>query len=70
MAWLFARAALAGDPGEAGGMGAALGALPGNLHALVAGGLLLFGLYSLVEARWRRIPEPRPLHAIRQAAGA
>ena len=67
--WLLARAALAGDSGEAGGMGTALGRLPDGLHGAVAAGLFLFGLYSLVEARYRRIREPHPLAAARRAAG-
>ena len=46
---------------QAGGTGEALGSLPPTMQALVAGGLALFGLFSLVEARYRRINDPRVL---------
>jgi hypothetical protein len=54
------RAAMESDPGEARGLGGALDALAGQpygpwLLGLAALGLLAFGLYSLVEARYRRI---------------
>jgi hypothetical protein len=55
------RALLEGSAAEAGGMGEALASLPRALQTLVAVGLLLFGLFSLVEARWRRIGNPRLL---------
>lgn len=58
--WFFLRAAFQSDASEAGGLGAALHALagqpPGPILLLVVGaGLGLFGLYSLIEARYRQI---------------
>ena len=62
MIGLFAfRAASAGDSGEAGGMEAALAALPEALFVAVAIGFILFGAFSLVEARYRRINDPKVL---------
>jgi hypothetical protein len=54
------RAALRRDPGEAGGLAEALAALeraPGGgvLLAVVALGLMAYGVYQLVNARWRRV---------------
>lgn len=40
---------------KAGGMGEALAALPESLGLAAAAGLFLFGIFSLVEARYRRI---------------
>ena len=54
------RAALQADPSEVRGLGGALDALAAQpygpwLLALVAAGLVAFGIHSLVEARYRRI---------------
>lgn len=57
-ALLFFRAATQQRSSEAGGIGEALGALPSGLQAAVAAGLLLFGLFSLAEARFRRFSNP------------
>lgn len=51
------------DPSEAGGMGQALATLQAQpsgpwLLALTALGLLLFGLFSFIEARYRRVDVP------------
>ena len=59
VAWLALRAGLDHRPEEAGALGDALLALPGSLRAAVAAGLCLFGLYSLIEARYRIIPDPQ-----------
>jgi hypothetical protein len=59
-AWKM-RAAAAGD------MGDALAALPDSVRMLVAGGLVLFALFSLVEARFRRINDPQVLRRLRAA---
>ena len=64
-AWQAARAARAS---EAGDMGDALASLPDGLQWLVAGGLILFGLFSLVEARFRRITDPHVLARLKAAA--
>ena len=56
--WLLARSALDRSAAEAGGLEQALDALRGPLEIPVAAGLLLFGAYSLVEARYRSIHKP------------
>lgn len=63
--WFAGQAALSGRAAEAGGIAEALAALPGGLFLLVASGFALFGLFSLVEARWRRITNPRLLDQLR-----
>lgn len=59
----FLQAALQADPGEAGGLGEALGALASQpfgpvLLGLVALGLVAYAVYQLLEARYRRIATP------------
>ena len=56
--YLLARAALDRQAAEAGGLEQALDALRGPLEYPVAIGLMLFGCYSLVEARFRSIHRP------------
>lgn len=56
--WFLLSAATEHDAAEAGGIGAALESLSPDLRTAVAAGLLLFGLFSLVEARFRRIADP------------
>ena len=51
-------AGLSGDPSEAGGMQDALKWLSNPVNLIVAAGLALFGLFSLVEARFRQINGP------------
>jgi hypothetical protein len=68
-AWLMARAALDHAPGEAGGLGDALRAMPGPVRAAAAGGLGLFGLFSLVEAWFRDIRDPKLGERVKRAAG-
>ena len=68
MAWLLWRAAREADAGEAGGIGEALASLPPALQLAAAAGLLLFGLFSLVEARYRRIADPHVLARLKGAA--
>jgi hypothetical protein len=56
--WLFVRAATRHDPSEAGGIGEALrtlGALGKWPFAAIAVGLIAYGAYQLVNARYRRI---------------
>ena len=55
VAYLIGRAALDQQSTEAGGMEQALDMLSGTLLYAVAAGLMLFGLFSIVEARFRRI---------------
>lgn len=57
--WLLLNAALNHEAAEAGALGDALTSLPDTLRAVVAAGLCLFGLYSLIEARFRIIPDPQ-----------
>ncbi len=65
--WLVLDAALQQEAEKAGALGDALVSLPGALRAAVAAGLCLFGIYSLIEARYRIIPDP---HVGRRVAGA
>jgi hypothetical protein len=51
------RAGMEERSSEAGGVGQALSSLPSTLQMAVAAGFLLFGLFSLAEARYRRIDE-------------
>ena len=56
--WFLIDAAMSGRPGEAAGIEQILAWLESPMNWIVAGGLFLFGLYSLVEARYRRIHVP------------
>ena len=73
VAVLLGRAALDGRSDEAGGMEQALDLLSDPVAATVAAGLILFGLFSILEARYRVIHRP-PVEAIKrdvkQAVGA
>jgi hypothetical protein len=60
IAWFFLQAGLHSDASEAGGLAQALNTLSRQpygpwLLATVGAGLGLFGVYSVVEARYRRI---------------
>lgn len=57
-AWLVLNAGLHHKAEEAGALGDALLSMPDALRAAVAAGLCLFGAYSLIEARYRIIPDP------------
>jgi hypothetical protein len=63
--YLVARAALDRSAAEAGGLEQALDALSPPLEYAVAAGLMLFGAYSMVEARYRAIHRP-PVERIEQ----
>jgi hypothetical protein len=65
---LLWRAAGAHNPEQAGGMGEALGTLSGNTRLLVAAGLGLFGVFSLVQAVYRRITNPQVLDRLQGRA--
>ncbi|GHG66365.1 hypothetical protein GCM10012319_08400 [Comamonas sp. KCTC 72670] len=61
--WFFIQAALNADPGEAGGLGEALGTLAAQpfgpwLLGAVALGLVGYAVYQLCAARYRHIPTP------------
>lgn len=64
------RAGWFGTAGEVKGLGDALSALTEHaaLYTLVAAGLFLFGIHSLVEARWRRIRDEDVVARLRAAA--
>jgi hypothetical protein len=68
MSVFLLQAARTAQAGEAGDMGDALAALPQTVRMVVAGGLMLFALFSLVEARFRRINDPRVLDRLKAAA--
>ena len=60
IAWFFVRAAINYNPEEAGGLPEALGAIAARgygpwLLGIMGLGLAAYGIYSLVEARFRRI---------------
>ena len=58
VAWLIYRAAADHSASEAGNLEKALDVLRGPFLTPIAAGLLLFGLFSLVEARFRAIHKP------------
>lgn len=70
LGWTVASAALAGRANEVGGIGEVLATLRDTqwLYMVVAIGLLLFGVYSLVMARYRRIRDEDVLQRLRAAA--
>ena len=57
--WLLLRAAQTHSAGVAGGIDDAIGSLPRLVQLAVAGGVLLFGLFSLTEAVYRKIEAAR-----------
>ncbi|HWT11634.1 MAG TPA: DUF1206 domain-containing protein [Allosphingosinicella sp.] len=61
------KAARDDEAGEALGMGQALGSLPDLAQAAIAAGLLLFGIFSLVEGRYREITDPSVIRRLRSA---
>ena len=65
VAWLLLRSALDHDAAQAGGMEQALDFLRGPVEYAIAAGLMLFGAFSLVEARYRRIHQP-PVDALKR----
>ncbi|MEA3037532.1 MAG: hypothetical protein QOE79_45 [Sphingomonadales bacterium] len=68
-AWLMLRAGMDHAPREAGGLGDSLRAMPGLARPAVAAGLGLFGLFSLVEAWFRDIRDPKLGRRVKRAAG-
>lgn len=60
-AYFLLQAALTGDSSQAGGMEEALSWLSRPVSLAVATGLALFGLFSLIEARYRRIHGPHSI---------
>lgn len=67
LAWLTYRAAADRSAGETGNLEKALDVLRGPYLVPIAAGLMLFGLFSLVEARYRAIHKP-PVDDLRRQA--
>jgi Domain of Unknown Function (DUF1206) len=68
--WSLIQAAWFESQARARALGGALESLRGNevLYAAVAGGLLIFGLFSLVLARYRIVPRIDVADTVKQAA--
>lgn len=66
---LLWRAAAASDPQQAGGTGEALASLDGWSQLILAAGLMLFGVFSIVQAVYRRITDPHVLSRLKAKAG-
>jgi hypothetical protein len=64
VAWLISRAVASGLATEAGNIERALDVLRGPYLTPIAAGLILFGCFSIVEARYRRIHRPPPAEAV------
>lgn len=62
------NAGMASRASEAGSMGEALGALPPSLQPFVAAGLFAFGIFSFVEARYRRITDQNVVARLKRAS--
>jgi len=69
VASLVARAAASQSADEAGNIEQALDVLRGPFLVPIAAGLILFGLFSLIEARYRRIHEPPVGQAAARVSG-
>ena len=59
IAYSFVRVAQTHNPGQAKAAGAAISSIQGSspmLYALIAVGLIVFGIFSLILARYRVVP--------------
>jgi hypothetical protein len=63
-AYFLWRAGSRNSSAEAADTGDALMSFPETLQMMIAAGLFLFGLFSLVEARYRRINDPQVLERL------
>lgn len=70
MGVFLGRAALQASASQAADMGEALASLPGALQFVTAAGLALFGVFSFVEARYRRINDPQVLSRLKARVAA
>lgn len=70
MGWFLLQSARQDNASRAGDMGDALGSLPSTLQYVVAAGLLLFGIFSVIEAIYRRINDPHVVERLKGAARA
>lgn len=68
--YLLAKGAFYHSAAETGGLEQALDTLRGPLQVPVAAGLLLFGVYSMIEARYRSINKPPTDHIKRKVQKA
>ena len=64
--WFLWNAAQHASAAEAAGTGKAMAALPEGLRVLVAAGFVLFGIFSIVEARYRTINNPDVLSRLKR----
>lgn len=62
---MFWRAGSEGSATAAGGTGEALAGLSGTSQMIVAAGLILFGIFSVVQAVYRRITDPQVIERLR-----
>ena len=62
--WLLARAGINHEASQAGGLEQALDAFSDAYQGWIAAGLALFGVMSLIEARYRRIHRPPPVEKV------
>jgi len=65
--WSLLQAGSAAQADQADGMAQAIDSLSGTLFAAVATGMVLFGLFSFVEARHRRINDPQMVERLKGA---
>lgn len=65
----FWQAGATSNAQQAGGVGEALDFLSGTTRLLVAAGLGLFGVFSLVQAVYRRIQDPHVVERLRSRMG-
>ncbi len=68
MANLLWRASRQSNADAAGGLDQAVDVMPDSLQIPVAAGLLMFGVFSLAEAQFRRINDPAVLSRLRKMA--
>lgn len=66
---MFWQAGANDNAAAAGGTGDALAGLSGTTQMLVAAGLVLFGVFSLVQAAYRRITDPHVVARLRARVG-
>jgi len=65
--WSLLKAGVAAESDQAAGMAQAIDVLSGTMFTAVAIGFVLFGLFSFVEARHRRITDPKVLERLKGA---
>ena len=65
--WSLLQAGMSSQVSEADGMAQSFDALSGTLFTAVAIGFVLFGLFSFVEARHRKITDPQVLDRLKGA---